>query len=81
MDDLFILEGSATLDSRLTDLITSRGTLLAFVEDGAEEFPVDGAREAAATLLETCVARTERADSPGILMAYGGAEVLPAAPT
>lgn len=56
MDDSFILEGRTKLDARLTDLITSRGTLLVFVEDGAEEYPLDGAREAAAALIETCSA-------------------------
>lgn len=56
IDDLFVLEGRAALDRRLTDLVTSRGTLHVFVEDGAEEFPLDGAREAAAALIETCVA-------------------------
>lgn len=54
MDDLFILEGGTVLDHRLTDLLTSRGTLFVFIEDGAEEYPLDGAREAAAGLIETC---------------------------
>lgn len=54
MDDLFILEGETVLDDRLTDLITSRGTLLVFVEDGSEEYPLDGAREAAVDLIENC---------------------------
>ncbi|WP_332685879.1 hypothetical protein [Devosia sp.] len=54
MDDQFVLEGQAVLDARLADLLTSRGTLLVFVEDGAEEYPLDGAREAAAALIETC---------------------------
>lgn len=54
MDDQFVLEGQAVLDARLADLLTSRGTLLVFVEDGAEEYSLDGAREAAAPLLETC---------------------------
>lgn len=62
MDDSFILEGRTTLDARLTDLITSRGTLSVFVEDGAEEYPLDGAREAAAALIETCISKA--ADAP-----------------
>lgn len=54
MDDLFILVGHTPLDARLIDLVTSRGTLIVFVEDGAEEYPLDGAREAAGPLIETC---------------------------
>lgn len=54
MDDSFILEGTTVLDARLADLLTSRGTLSVFVEDGAEEYPLEGAREAAAALIETC---------------------------
>ncbi len=66
MDDLFILEGRTVLDARLADLITSRGTLIVFVEDGAEEFPLDGAREAAAALIETCAGGDEEAGLPGV---------------
>ncbi|HET9962961.1 MAG TPA: hypothetical protein VFQ34_11540, partial [Nitrospiraceae bacterium] len=54
LDDAFVLEGKTELDDRLVDLLTSRGVLFVFVEDGAEEFPLDGAREAAAHLIETC---------------------------
>lgn len=36
MDDSFILEGRTVLDARLVDLLTSRGTLSVFVEDGSE---------------------------------------------
>lgn len=54
MDELFLLEGETALDARLIDLLSSRGTLLVFVEDGAAEYPLDGAREAAAALIETC---------------------------
>lgn len=57
MDDSFILEGRTVLDQRLTDLITSRGTLIVSVEDGTEEFPLDGSREAAAALIETCASK------------------------
>lgn len=57
MDDSFILEGQTVLDARLTDLLTSRGTLSVFVEDGAEEYPLDGAREAAAALIEACTGK------------------------
>ncbi|MGB3834493.1 MAG: SH3 domain-containing protein [Mesorhizobium sp.] len=61
MDDSFILEGRTVLDARLTDLITSRGTLSVFVEDGAEEYQLDGAREAAAALIETCTGKAASA--------------------
>lgn len=64
MDDSFILEGRTALDARLTDLLTSRGTLSVLVEDGAEEYPLDGAREAAAALLETCTGTTVSAPAP-----------------
>lgn len=57
MDDSFILAGQTVLDQRLTDLIISRGTLIVSVEHGAEEFPLDGAREAAAALIETCTSK------------------------
>lgn len=65
MDDQFVLEGQVVLDARLADLLTSRGTLLVFVEDGAEEYPLDGAREAAAALIDACgpVAATAAIDS------------------
>jgi hypothetical protein len=64
MDDSFILEGRTVLDARLADLITSRGTLSVFVEDGAEEYPLDGAREAAAALLETCTGKAASLPGP-----------------
>lgn len=54
LDDAFVLEGKTELDDQLIDLLTSRGVLFVFVEDGAEEFPLDGAREAAIHLIETC---------------------------
>ena len=54
MDDQFLLEGQVSVDARLVDLLTSRGMLSVFVEDGAEEYPLDGAREAAAALIEAC---------------------------
>lgn len=54
LDYEFLLEGRTHLDDRLIDLLTSRGTLMVFVEDGSEEYPLDGARKAAAHLLETC---------------------------
>ena len=57
MDDSFILEGRTVLDARLTDLLTSRGTLSVLVEDGSEEYPLDGARKAAAALIETCTGK------------------------
>ena len=54
MDDLFILDGTTPMDARFADLITSRGTLAVVVEDGAEEYDLEGAREAAQPLLEAC---------------------------
>lgn len=54
MGDLFILEGKTVLDDRFADLIMSDGTLMVFVEDGVEEYPLEGAREAAAPLVKTC---------------------------
>lgn len=64
MDDSFILEGRTALDKRLIDLITSRGTLHVLVEDGATEFPLSGAREAAAALIETCTGNAASAPQP-----------------
>jgi hypothetical protein len=52
--DIYLLEGATELDDRLADLLTSRGTLHVFVGDGAAEYPLDGAREAAEPLLATC---------------------------
>lgn len=54
LDDVFVLKGKTELDDRLIDILTSRGKLLVFVEDGSEEFPLEGAREAAAHLIEAC---------------------------
>ncbi|MBL8580387.1 MAG: hypothetical protein JNK47_24595 [Mesorhizobium sp.] len=55
IDDLFVLEGELKLDE-ITGLLKSRGVLRVFVENGSEEIPLDGAREAAKSLLETCTA-------------------------
>jgi hypothetical protein len=52
--DPFVMEGKTVLDDRLTELITSDGTLVVFVEDGAKEYSLEGARDAAAPLLKTC---------------------------
>lgn len=57
MGDLFVLEGKTVLDDQLTDLIMSDGTLMVFVEDGVEEYPLEGAREAAAPLLKACAGK------------------------
>lgn len=80
MDDSFILEGRTMLDARLTDLLTSHGTLSVFVEDGSEEYPLDGAREAAAALLETCTGRVASAQSPEIAQCEFSAWVMKGAP-
>lgn len=55
---LFILEGRTVLDDRLTDLITSGGTLTVVIGHEVEEYPLAGAREAAAPLLKTCAGQT-----------------------
>lgn len=80
MDDSFVLEGRTVLDARLTDLITSRGTLSVFVEDGAEEYPLDGAREAAAALIEACAGKASSAQSPEIAQCDLAAWVMKGAP-
>jgi hypothetical protein len=80
MDDSFILEGRTVLDARLADLLTSRGTLHVFVEDGAEEFPLDGAREAAAALIETCAGAAAEAPSAAVAQCDLAAWVMKGAP-
>jgi hypothetical protein len=52
--DQYLLEGTTALDDRLTDLLTSLGTLHVFIEDGSAEYPLDGAREAVEPLLAIC---------------------------
>lgn len=54
MDNQFLLEGKVALDGRLIGLLGSEGMLSVFVEDGSEEYPLAGAMEAAAGLIETC---------------------------
>lgn len=81
MDDSFILEGRTVLDARFTDLITSRGTLSVFVEDGAEEYPLDGAREAAAALIETCTSKAADASDTATTQCDLAAWVMKGAPT
>lgn len=61
MGNLFVLEGKTVLDDRLTNLITSDGTLTVFVEDEVEEYPLEGAREAAPPLLKTCAGQAAQA--------------------
>ncbi|RDE10417.1 hypothetical protein [Pelagibacterium lacus] len=80
MDDSFILEGRTVLDARLADLLTSRGTLSVFVEDGAEDYPLDGAREAATALLETCTGKAAAAPTPGTTQCDLAAWVMKGAP-
>jgi hypothetical protein len=80
MDDSFVLEGRTVLDARLTDLLTSRGMLSVFVEDGAEEYPLDGAQEAAAALIETCTGRADSATTPEIAQCDLAAWVMKGAP-
>lgn len=80
MDDSFILEGRTMLDARLTDLLTSRGTLSVFVEDGSEEYPLDGAREAAATLVETCTGKAASAPLSETMQCALSAWVMKGAP-
>ena len=80
MDDSFVLEGRTVLDARLVDLLSSRGTLSVSVEDGAEEYPLDGAREAAAALLETCSGKTAGAPASGTTQCELAAWVMKGAP-
>ncbi len=54
MDDLFLLEGKVAVDARLIELLDSPGMLSVFVEDGAAEYPLEGALDAAAALIEAC---------------------------
>src|SRR5690606_6778982 len=54
MDDSFVLEGRTMLDAPLMDILSASGTLLVYAEDSDTEFPLDGARQAAAEILETC---------------------------
>lgn len=54
MDSSIVLEGRTALDAPLVDLLGASGTLTVFAEDGSEEFPLDGAREAASGLIATC---------------------------
>ncbi|MCO5146094.1 MAG: hypothetical protein M9895_07930 [Aquamicrobium sp.] len=80
MDDSFILEGRTPLDARLIDLLGSDGMLSVFVEDGAEEYPLDGAREAAAALIETCTDKAARAVTPETAQCDLAAWVMKGAP-
>ncbi|ODT78845.1 MAG: hypothetical protein ABS76_22100 [Pelagibacterium sp. SCN 64-44] len=80
MDDSFILEGRTPLDARLIDLLGSGGMLSVFVEDGAEEYPLDGAREAAAALIETCTDKAARAVAPETAQCDLAAWVMKGAP-
>lgn len=54
LDDAFLLEGQVKLDGRLRKLLMSQGTLIVTVEDGADEFPLDGIATAAKHVIETC---------------------------
>lgn len=54
IDDVFLLEGQTKLDATLRKLLTAGGNLIITVEDGAEEFSLEGAAEAAKPLLQVC---------------------------
>ena len=54
MDDLFVLNGRVRLDDKLKRLLTSGKTLEVRVEDGAAEYPLAGAPEAARALFQHC---------------------------
>ncbi len=56
---LFILEGRTVLDDRLIDLITLDGTLTVSVENEVKEYPLEGAREAAAPLIRSCAGQAQ----------------------
>ncbi|HMM72494.1 MAG TPA: hypothetical protein PKC22_09790 [Rhodocyclaceae bacterium] len=80
MHDSYILEGQTILDARLTDVIASRGTLHVFVEDGAEEFPLDGAREAASALIENCTSKAASVPLSGTTQCDLAAGIMKGAP-
>lgn len=54
MDDIFILEGEVKFDAMTARLFTSDGVLRIQVGDDSETIPLEGAREAAQALLQTC---------------------------
>ena len=54
IDDAFLLEGLTKLDDNLRKILTAGGDLIVTVEDGSEEFPLDGAADAAKHLLQVC---------------------------
>lgn len=54
IDDVYLLEGQAKLDDALRKLLTAGGNLTITVEDGAAEYPLEGAAEAAKHLLQVC---------------------------
>ena len=54
MDDLFLLEGEIAIDARFIGLLGAPGMLSVFVEDGAAEYPLEGALDAAAALIAAC---------------------------
>ncbi len=58
VDDKFVLEGETELTDTLQQLLASDGTLLVTVEDGAQEIPLAGAREAARHLFAACDPKT-----------------------
>ena len=62
---LFVLEGRTALDDRLAALITSEGTLAIVVGDEAADYPLEGAREAAAPLLKACAGQSVEAGPAG----------------
>lgn len=80
MDDSFILEGKTVLDARLVDLLGSSGMLSVFVEDGSEEYPLDGAREAATVLIETCTGKAASAPTSETTQCELAAWVMKGAP-
>lgn len=59
--DTFVFEGKTILDDRLVALITSGETLAILTGDGVEAFPLAGAGEAAAPLLEACAGQAVEA--------------------
>ena len=71
MDDLFLLEGKVAVDARLIELLDSPGMLSVFVEDGAAEYPLEGALNAAAALIEACGQDAETAAAREILEEVG----------
>lgn len=54
LDDKFILQGSIELNDKLRKVLLEAATLVVAVEDGSEEVPLAGGRDAAKKLFAAC---------------------------